>query len=318
MLYYWRSFEAYPGLVTVSGATSVQVPNLPDHRHDLVAMAAAVTDRTRVAIVCTPNNPTGSIVTAAEFEAFTAAVPNDLLVLLDEAYAEFVTDPTAVDGGDLLGRYPNLVILRTFSKAYGLAGLRVGYAIGPERILDAARATAIPLSVTEAAQRAALAALDHEDELMERVAIIAQRRDEVFEAVVDPQRLSSYFTTGGAKGRLESGATVEWDFADFPGAFPVRVVEVATNRRIVLRWGATDGTPADDADDPIGAYTTVTMEFESLDDGRTLVTIAEEGWQPTAPGRQASYGNCEGWTGMLAAMKVWLEHGINLREGFYK
>jgi histidinol-phosphate aminotransferase len=183
VLYSWRSFEAYPGLVTVSGATSVQVPNLPDHRHDLVAMAAAVTDRTRVAIVCTPNNPTGSIVTAAEFEAFMAAVPNDLLVLLDEAYAEFVTDPTAVDGGDLLGRYPNLVILRTFSKAYGLAGLRVGYAIGPERILDAARATAIPLSVTEAAQRAALAALDHEDELMERVAIIAKRRDEVFDAV---------------------------------------------------------------------------------------------------------------------------------------
>lgn len=183
VLYSWRSFEAYPGLVTVAGATSTRVANLADHRHDLAAMAAAVTDRTRVAIVCTPNNPTGSIVTAEEFAAFMAAVPGDLLVLLDEAYVEFVTDPAAVNGRDVLGRYPNLVVLRTFSKAYGLAGLRVGYAIGPERILDAARATAIPLSVTEPAQRAALAALDHEGELLERVATLAARRDEVFDAV---------------------------------------------------------------------------------------------------------------------------------------
>jgi len=147
---------------------------------------------------------------------------------------------------------------------------------------------------------------------------IARPVDDVFEAVVDPGRLSSYFTTGGAKGRLEPGAVVEWDFADFPGAFPVRVVAVEKNRRIVLRWGSTDGTEPTDPADPIGTYTTVTMEFDALDDGRTLVTIAEEGWQPTEEGRQASYGNCEGWTGMLAAMKVWVEHGINLRDGFYK
>lgn len=183
VLYSWRSFEAYPGLVTVAGATSVRVPNLLDHRHDLPAMAAAVTDRTRVAIVCTPNNPTATIVTADEFAAFMEAVPRDLLVLLDEAYVEFVTDGSAVNGRDVLGRYPNLVVLRTFSKAYGLAGLRVGYAVGPERILDAARATAIPLSVTEPAQRAALAALDHEAELLERVAVLTARRDEVYEAI---------------------------------------------------------------------------------------------------------------------------------------
>ncbi len=183
VLYSWRSFEAYPGLVTVAGATSVRVPNLPDHRHDLPAMAAAVTDRTRVAIVCTPNNPTGTIVTGDEFAAFMDAVPNDLLVLLDEAYVEFVTDASAVNGRDLLGRYPNLVILRTFSKAFGLAGLRVGYAVGPAPILDAARATAIPLSVTEPAQNAALAALDHEAEIMERVAVIVARRNEIFEGL---------------------------------------------------------------------------------------------------------------------------------------
>lgn len=184
VLYAWRSFEAYPGLVAVAGATSVHVPNTPDHRHDLVAMAAAVTERTRVVIVCTPNNPTSTIVTRAEFETFMAAVPSDILVVLDEAYAEFVTDPDAVVGPELIGRYPNLVILRTFSKAYGLAGLRIGYAIGPEYLMDAARATAIPLAVIDQAQRAAVASLDHEAELLERVARLSILRDEVYTALV--------------------------------------------------------------------------------------------------------------------------------------
>jgi histidinol-phosphate aminotransferase len=183
VVYAWRSFEAYPGLVTVAGATSVQVPLLPDATHDLDAMAASVTDRTRVILVCTPNNPTGTIVTRDDFEAFMAKVPDTVLVLLDEAYAEFVTDPAAVHGEVLLSRYPNLVVLRTFSKAYGLAGLRVGYAIGPAYILDAARSTAIPLSVTEPAQRAALAALEHEPELLTQVAELSARRTEIEEAL---------------------------------------------------------------------------------------------------------------------------------------
>ncbi|MEO8685027.1 MAG: SRPBCC family protein [Devosia sp.] len=137
---------------------------------------------------------------------------------------------------------------------------------------------------------------------------------DVFEAVVDPKLLSGYFTTGGAKGRLETGATVTWDFHDFPGAFPVHVVEVVPDQRIVLNWAAADGTP-----DQGGSYeTTVTMIFEGLEDGRTLVTIAERGWRDTAAGQKAAYGNCEGWTGMLCALKVYIEHGINLREGFYK
>jgi histidinol-phosphate aminotransferase len=183
VVFAWRSFEAYPGLVTVAGATSVRVPLTVDARHDLPAMAAAVTDRTRAVIVCTPNNPTGTIVTAAEFETFMAAVPSDLLVILDEAYAEFIDDPAAVDGATILRRHPNLVVLRTFSKAYGLAGLRVGYAIGPVNVLDAARSTAIPLSVTEAAQRAVLAAMEVEPELLERVRSLAVRRDEVQQAL---------------------------------------------------------------------------------------------------------------------------------------
>jgi len=185
VLYSWRSFEAYPGLVTVSGATSVRVPNTVDHRHDLPAMARAITERTRVVIVCTPNNPTSTIVTLAEFEAFMADVPATVLVVLDEAYIEFVTDPDAVRGIPLLDRYPNLVVLRTFSKAYGLAGLRIGYAVGPEYVMDAARAAAIPLSVIEPAQLAALASLDHEDQLLERVHRIATLRDEVWRSLVD-------------------------------------------------------------------------------------------------------------------------------------
>jgi len=185
VVYSWRSFEAYPSLVTVAGATSVQVPGRPDHGHDLTAMAAAITDRTRVLIVCSPNNPTGTIVRAAEFEAFMELVPATLLVILDEAYAEFVTDPDAVRGIPLLDRYPNLVVLRTFSKAYGLAGLRVGYGLGPVAILDAARATAIPLSVTGVASAAAIASLGVDDELMERVRTIGIRRDTIWRALTE-------------------------------------------------------------------------------------------------------------------------------------
>lgn len=179
VVYAWRSFEAYPGVVTVAGATSVQVPNRADGGHDLDAMADAVSEHTRMVLVCTPNNPTGPIVTGAEFAAFMARVPSSVLVVLDEAYAEFVTDVDAVRGPALLERYPNLVVLRTFSKAYGLAGLRVGYALGPAYVLDAVRACAIPLSVTAQGQAAALASLEREDELLGRVAELAERRDRI-------------------------------------------------------------------------------------------------------------------------------------------
>ena len=179
VLYAWRSFEAYPSLVTVAGATSVMVPLTADGRHDLEAMAAAVTERTRVVIVCTPNNPTGPTVRRDEFEAFLAALPRDLLVLLDEAYAEFVTDGAAVNGLDATGYLdrPQVVVLRTFSKAYGLAGLRIGYAVGNAAVLSAARSTAIPLSVTAQAEAAALASLEAESVLRDRVAVLVERRD---------------------------------------------------------------------------------------------------------------------------------------------
>nr|WP_245325278.1 histidinol-phosphate transaminase [Microbacterium amylolyticum] len=179
VIYAWRSFEAYPSLTLVAGGTSVQVPNRPDGGHDLQAMAAAITERTRCILVCSPNNPTGPIVTSAEFGEFLAQVPSDVLVLLDEAYAEFVTDDEAVDGiaERVFDAHPNVVVLRTFSKAYGLAALRVGYAIGHSRVLDGARATQMPLSVTEQAEEAALASLAHEDEMAERVRTLIDRRD---------------------------------------------------------------------------------------------------------------------------------------------
>ena len=179
VVYAWRSFEAYPVLVATAGATSVQIPLTADGRHDLDAMASAVTDRTRVVIVCSPNNPTGTAVSRDEFVAFMSRVPSTVLVILDEAYAEFVTDPDAVRGETLLAEHPNLVVLRTFSKAYGLAGLRIGYAIGSEYVMDAARAVAIPLSVTEPAQLAALVSLENEPELLDRVAKLAALREHV-------------------------------------------------------------------------------------------------------------------------------------------
>jgi uncharacterized protein YndB with AHSA1/START domain len=149
---------------------------------------------------------------------------------------------------------------------------------------------------------------------------IAKPVEDVFEAVADPKKLSGYFTTGGAVGRLETGATVTWDFADFPGAFPVHVVEVERNTRIVLRWEANEAGPPDAGDAvaaSAGYETTVTMTFQSLEDGRTLVTISEEGWRETEGGLKACLGNCQGWAQMLSAMKAFIEYGINLRQGMY-
>ncbi|MEP2989928.1 MAG: SRPBCC family protein [Parasphingorhabdus sp.] len=156
-------------------------------------------------------------------------------------------------------------------------------------------------------------------ELKFRVAArIAKPVEQVYEAVVNPDQLSSYFTTGGAKGRIEKGATVMWDFHDYPGQFPVTVIEAIPNEKIVLEWEATDEDGVACNDPGAGYDTRMTMEFESLEDGRTLITVNEGGWTPNEAGLKASYGNCEGWMQMMCSLKAWLEHGINLREGFYK
>ncbi|MET0180620.1 MAG: SRPBCC domain-containing protein [Novosphingobium sp.] len=144
-------------------------------------------------------------------------------------------------------------------------------------------------------------------------AYIARGVDEVFEAIADPAQLSAYFTTGGAEGRLQPGATVSWDFHDFPGRCPVEVIEVVADTRIVLTWDANEGG------EKAGYKTRVTIALAPVDGGaRTKVTIAEEGWRDNQAALDASYGNCMGWAQMLAALKVWVEHGIRLREGMYK
>jgi len=176
VVYAWRSFEAYPIIVQVNGATSVQVPLTADGTHDLDAMLAAVTERNRLIFVCNPNNPTGTVVRRAELERFLDAVPADVLVVLDEAYNEFVRDAGVPDGIELYRDRPNVCVLRTFSKAYGLAGLRVGFAIAHEPVAEALRQTAVPFGVTQLAQDAAVASLRAEKALLERVeALVAER-----------------------------------------------------------------------------------------------------------------------------------------------
>jgi len=178
VLYAWRSFEAYPILVPLTGAADVRVP-LQDERHDLPAMADAVTPRTRVIFVCNPNNPTGTVVHAAELEEFLDRVPPDCLVVLDEAYADYVRDPAVPNGIDVYRGRPNVAVLRTFSKAHGLAGLRVGYLIGPDPVAAAARTTMLPFTVNALAQTAAVASLAAEAELHERVDLAVKERARV-------------------------------------------------------------------------------------------------------------------------------------------
>ena len=185
VVYAWRSFEAYPIVVAIAGAVSVQVALTEDQRHDLDAMAAAITDRTRVVLVCTPNNPTGTSVTHAELEAFLAKVPRDVLVVVDEAYLEFVEGEGEVDGLSLRREHGNVMLLRTFSKAYGLAGLRVGYAVAPEPVAEALRKTATPFGVNLIAQAAAIASLKAKDELDVRVKEIVAERERVLAALAD-------------------------------------------------------------------------------------------------------------------------------------
>jgi histidinol-phosphate aminotransferase len=183
VIYAWRSFEAYPIAVGVTGATGVQVPLASGARHDLDAMADAVTDRTRVLIVCSPNNPTGPVVRGAELEALIDRVPEHVLVVIDEAYREFVRDPEVVDGMEFFRRRDNVCLLRTFSKAYGLAGFRVGYGVAPQPVADAIRKCALPFGVSHVAQQAAIASLQQEPALLERVGALVEERSRVWHAL---------------------------------------------------------------------------------------------------------------------------------------
>ncbi|MBK0421951.1 histidinol-phosphate transaminase [Leucobacter sp. CSA2] len=220
----WPSFEAYPSLGLANGARGVGVPLTAAAEHDLEAMAAAIDESTRVVLLCTPNNPTGPAIRRDAFDAFMARVPADTLVVLDEAYREFVTDPDAVRGEDVLAAHPNLVVLRTFSKAYGLAGLRIGTAVGHPAILAAAASVGIPLSVTGVAEVAARASLAPEAraELADRIGEIVSRREELAAGLrrlgIDVPAAQGNFVwlpeRADAPGGIASAAALAADFAE--------------------------------------------------------------------------------------------------------
>ena len=185
VLYAWRSFEAYPIITQIIGGRSVKVPLTADYRHDLDAMADAVTDNTRVVLVANPNNPTGTAMRTAELERFLDRVPDHVLVVLDEAYREFVTDPEVPDGLRLAEGRENVAVVRTFSKAYGLAGARVGYSVAPPVLTAAARKVGIPFAVNRVAQAGAIAAMDVAEELLARCRPVTVERARVHSSLLE-------------------------------------------------------------------------------------------------------------------------------------
>lgn len=179
VIYAWRSFEAYPIFTKIVGAKSVEIPLDAEHRHDLDAMAAAITEKTKLIFVCNPNNPTGTTITEAEFRDFMAKVPTNILVALDEAYFEYNRQVGGPNAALLIAEYPNLVGLRTFSKAYGLAGVRVGYAFGAPNIIEALNKVAIPFGINSVAQAGALASLNAKQQLLARTDEVVEQRERV-------------------------------------------------------------------------------------------------------------------------------------------
>ncbi|MCQ1946176.1 histidinol-phosphate transaminase [Arthrobacter sp. zg-Y1116] len=183
VIYPWRSFEAYPISVGLAGARSVQIPLNSDGTHNLAAMAEAVTDRTKVILLCTPNNPTGPVLTTAQVEDFLRRIPTHIIVVIDEAYEDFVRDEEAVNGVEMYRRHPNVVVLRTFSKGAGLAGLRVGYSIAHAPITQHLRVAAVPFAVSTIAEQAAVASLRHHDQIVERIQGLVAERTRVVEGL---------------------------------------------------------------------------------------------------------------------------------------
>lgn len=184
VMFAWRSFEAYPSLVRISGATPVEVPLNADAAHDLPAMLDAITAKTRLIFICNPNNPTGTVVDAAALEAFVDAVPRDVLVVIDEAYVHFDRSQVRADGLTLFAKYPHVAVLHTFSKAYGLAGLRVGYAIAHPPVAENLRKVSLPFGVTDLAQTAAVASLQAEAELNVRINEVVQQRERMYAGLI--------------------------------------------------------------------------------------------------------------------------------------
>lgn len=237
----WRSFEAYPIAITAADAVGVPVPLTADGRHDLAAMLAALTDRTRVVLLCTPNNPTGPALTHTEVLDFLARVPADVIVVLDEAYLEFVRSADPLDGVAALAAHPNVVLMRTFSKAYGLAGLRVGYAVAHREVASALRAVSLPFGVSALAQAAAVASLEHEAALLARVDALVGERDRVLAGVratgwdvPDAQGNFVWFPTSGTDAFVAAAEELGIVVRPFAGeGVRVSIGEPEANDRIV-------------------------------------------------------------------------------------
>jgi histidinol-phosphate aminotransferase len=203
VVYAWPSFSMYPHLAALTGARPITVPLDADGRHDLEAMAREVTHATRLVLVCNPNNPTATALPPAEIDALLAALPRHVAVIVDEAYVEFSTVQDPDESLELVRRHPNLVVLRTFSKVYGLCGLRAGYALGPEGFRLAVDRVRQPFSVNALAQAAAAEALQHQDEVerrVERTAIERLHVDSELEErgleTTDSQANFSWFSLG--------------------------------------------------------------------------------------------------------------------------
>ncbi|WP_066039790.1 histidinol-phosphate transaminase [Herbiconiux solani] len=234
VVFAWRSFEAYPILVRLAGAVPVAVPLLADEGHDLDAMAEAITDRTRLVILCTPNNPTGVSLGSAEVERFLERVPSHVLVVIDEAYTEYATRGVDADAADSLDaiatfrRHPNVCVLRTFSKAYGLAGLRVGYAVAAPVVADGLRRSGMPFAVSALAQQAAIASLEAQDEISARVAAVVAERTRVIAAL----RAQGWDTT-------DSQANFVW--LRMPDDERLALVEHLDSNDILVRGYVGDG-----------------------------------------------------------------------------
>lgn len=222
----WRSFELYPPQVRVAGAIPIQVP-LTDHTFDLYAMLAAVTDRTRLIFVCNPNNPTSTVVGPDALARFVEAVPAHILIAIDEAYVEYIRDGMRPDSLGLVRAHNNVVVLRTFSKAYGLAGLRIGYAIGHPDVITALDKVYVPFTVSSIGQAAAIASLDAADELLARTDTVVAER-----ARVSAELRAAGFTLPPSQA----------NFVWLPlGSRTQDFVEQAADARIVVRPYGTDG-----------------------------------------------------------------------------
>jgi len=179
VVYPWRSFEVYPVYTQMMAGTAITTPLDAAHAFDLDAVAAAVTERTKLVLLATPNNPTGTALSTTDLAALLDGISSATVVVIDEAYREFL-DPSLGDPvRDLVPRYPNVVVTRTFSKAQGLAGIRVGYAIGNPEVITAVDKTLFPFAVNALAQAAAIAAIDAADEIAVRVGDILSERARV-------------------------------------------------------------------------------------------------------------------------------------------